>query len=33
LKKIVEVADWPGDPNRFSDWSDPQLARYIDSLL
>jgi thiol-disulfide isomerase/thioredoxin len=33
LKKIVEPGDWPGSPNRFSDWNDPQLARYIDSLL
>jgi hypothetical protein len=33
LKKIVEVADWPGSPDRFSDWTDPKLARYIDSLL
>jgi thiol-disulfide isomerase/thioredoxin len=33
LKKIVEPGDWPGDPNRFSDWTDPQLAKYIDSLL
>jgi len=33
VKKIVEATDWPGSPNRFSDWTDPQLARYIDSLL
>ncbi len=33
LKKIVEPVDWPGDPNRFSDWTDPKLAAYIDSLL
>ena len=33
LKKIVEATDWPGNPARFSDWTDPGLARYIDSLL
>jgi cytochrome c biogenesis protein CcmG, thiol:disulfide interchange protein DsbE len=33
LKKIVDPADWPGNPQRFSDWTDPQLAKYIDSLL
>lgn len=33
LKKIVEPGDWPGNPNRFSDWTDPQLAKYIESLL
>jgi len=33
LKKIVEPGDWPGNPQRFSDWTDPQLAKYIDSLL
>jgi cytochrome c biogenesis protein CcmG, thiol:disulfide interchange protein DsbE len=33
LKKIVDVGDWPGSPGRFSDWTDPQLAKYIDSLL
>jgi cytochrome c biogenesis protein CcmG, thiol:disulfide interchange protein DsbE len=33
LKKIVEVADWPGSPDRFSDWTDPQLGKYIESLL
>lgn len=33
LRKIVEPGDWPGNPQRFSDWTDPQLAKYIDSLL
>jgi len=33
LKKIVEVPDWPGSPDRFSDWTDPKLAQYINSLL
>jgi thiol-disulfide isomerase/thioredoxin len=33
LKKIVEPGDWPGNPQRFSDWTDPQLAKYIESLL
>jgi len=33
VKKIVEASDWPGDPARFSDWTDPQFTRYIDSLL
>ncbi len=33
LKKIVDAADWPGSPNRFSDWTDPQFDKYIDSLL
>lgn len=33
LKKIVEATDWPGSPNRFSDWTDPELAKYFDSLL
>jgi len=33
LKKIVEVSDWPGSPDRFSDWTDPRLIQYIDSLL
>jgi peroxiredoxin len=33
LKKIVEPGDWPGNPQRFSDWTDPQLTKYIDSLL
>jgi thiol-disulfide isomerase/thioredoxin len=33
LKKIVEPNDWPGNPNRFSDWTDPELAKYVDSLL
>jgi cytochrome c biogenesis protein CcmG, thiol:disulfide interchange protein DsbE len=33
LKKIVDVGDWPGSPNRFSDWTDPEFAKYIDSLL
>src|SRR4051812_46865973 len=33
LKKIVDVADWPGSPDRFSDWTDPKLGKYIESLL
>jgi peroxiredoxin len=33
VKKIVEATDWPGAPNRFSDWTDPQLGKYIESLL
>lgn len=33
VKKIVEVSDWPGDPARFEDWTDPQFGKYIDSLL
>src|SRR5690349_16883369 len=33
LKKIVEPGDWPGNPSRFSDWTDPQLSKYFDSLL
>src|SRR3954470_20435482 len=33
LKKIVDVADWPGSPDRFSDWTDPKFAQYINSLL
>src|ERR1051325_7178299 len=33
MKKIVEPGDWPGNPARFSDWTDPQLAKYIESLL
>jgi cytochrome c biogenesis protein CcmG/thiol:disulfide interchange protein DsbE len=33
LKKIVDVADWPGNPSRFSDWTDPELGKYIQSLL
>ena len=33
LKKIVEPQDWPGNPARFSDWTDPALAKYFDSLL
>jgi cytochrome c biogenesis protein CcmG, thiol:disulfide interchange protein DsbE len=33
LKKIVDPADWPGNPARFEDWSDPAFAQYIQSLL
>jgi len=33
VKKIVEATDWPGAPNRFSDWTDPKLGKYIESLL
>ena len=33
LRKIVEIGDWPGSPNRFSDWTDPQLIQYFDGLL
>jgi peroxiredoxin len=33
LKKIVEPQDWPGNPARFSDWTDPQLLKWMDSLL
>jgi len=33
LKKIVDVADWPGSPDRFSDWTDPKFGQYINSLL
>jgi cytochrome c biogenesis protein CcmG, thiol:disulfide interchange protein DsbE len=33
VRKIVDVADWPGNPSRFSDWTDPELGKYIESLL
>ena len=31
LKKIVEPQDWPGNPARFSDWTDP-AARKVHRL-
>jgi len=33
VKKIVDPQDWPGNPARFSDWTDPQFLTYIDALL
>lgn len=33
VKKIVDVADWPGNPSRFEDWTDPDFGKYIQSLL
>ena len=33
LKKIVDPADWPGNPARFEDWTDPAFNQYIQSLL
>jgi cytochrome c biogenesis protein CcmG, thiol:disulfide interchange protein DsbE len=33
VKKIVDPADWPGDPARFEDWTDPAFAKYIQTLL
>jgi len=33
VRKIVDRPDWPGSPERFYDWTDPALARYVSSLL
>jgi len=33
VKKIVDPADWPGNPARFEDWTDPAFAQYIQTLL
>lgn len=33
VKKIVDAGDWPGNPARFADWTDPDFGKYIQSLL